>query len=124
MSGAGMGVVLAGPFKTVDRASVRDVEPGLFRGRSFTTGCTVDIQHTFESLHAHVALDGDIPLRPGDRVSVHGPVIHVPYGESVMLRRQATVYRAPFAVRVMVRLRSWFQLLELYEVSFSEEVRL
>jgi|GEM_PF-126446 len=97
---------------------------GLFRRTRFDIGCTVDIQHTFESLHAHVELDHDVPLRPGDEVIVHGEKIHVPYGETALFRRRATVIRATWAQRVWARVRSEFEVLELYEVSFSEETRL
>ena len=49
--------------------------------------CTVEIEQTSESLHAHVELDGDIEIRPGDEVIVHdAPTEH-------RLRRDAQ--RAP-----------------------------
>ena len=34
--------------------------------------CTVHVVNTFESLAAHVELDGDVKVRPGDEVLVHG----------------------------------------------------
>ena len=36
--------------------------------RSVVTPCTIEIEHSERSLHAHVALDGEPELRPGDRV--------------------------------------------------------
>ena len=50
--------------------------------RRFDTGCLVEVIHRFEELGAHVRLDGDVALRPGDRVTVHGPQIRVPFGEA------------------------------------------
>ena len=55
--------------------------------------CTIEIVHTWESLRAHVDLDG-IDVGPGDAVHVHGAEIAVPYGESVTLHRMATVTKA------------------------------
>ena len=40
--------------------------------------CTVHVVNTFESLAAHVELDGDVKVRPGDEVLVHGQEIRVP----------------------------------------------
>lgn len=94
--------------------------PRLLRPRcTFDVPCTIDIENTFESLHAHVELDGDITLAAGDQVLVHGSTIRVPYGEKVKLRRNATITRAGIVDRVLTKLRAWFELTELYEVSFS-----
>ena len=35
--------------------------------KSFDVPCTVEIEQTSETLHAHVVLDGDIDIKPGDR---------------------------------------------------------
>ena len=40
---------------------------GPVRARSFDVPCTVEIEQTSETLHAHVVLDGDIEIKPGDR---------------------------------------------------------
>ncbi len=87
--------------------------------RTQQTGCTIDIEHTERSLHAHVELDGAIPLRPGDRVRVHGAPIRVKFGERLVLRRQATVERAGWLGRHWTKLLARFELAELYEVGFS-----
>lgn len=87
--------------------------------RSFDIGCTIEVEHTNEHLHAHVALDGDLALAPGDKVSVHGASIRVPFGEKLVERRTATVTRATALGRAWTRLRARFELAELYEVSFS-----
>ena len=42
--------------------------------------CTIEIENTFESLHAHVDLDGDLAMNAGDEVLVHGEPVRVPYG--------------------------------------------
>ena len=39
--------------------------------KSFDVPCTVEIEQTSETLHAHVVLDGDIQIQPGDEVRVH-----------------------------------------------------
>ena len=81
--------------------------------------CTIEIEHTERSLHAHVELDGDLALQPGDRVRVHGDPIRVRFGESLLLRRDATVERAGWLERQWTRLAARFELSELYEVSFT-----
>ena len=96
----------------------------LLRKRRITTPCTVEVSHTFESLHAHVILDGDIEIRPGDEVLVHGQEIHVPYGEVRTERREATVTRATLLERLWTRATGDLEFIELCEFSFSEEVRL
>ncbi len=83
------------------------------------TPCTIEIEHTEESLHAHVDLDQQFDLRPGDRVQVHGDPIRVAFGEKLLLRREATVERAGWLERQFTRLASRLELSELYEVSFT-----
>ncbi len=87
--------------------------------RTEQTPCTIEIEHTERSLHAHVELDGAIALRPGDRVRVHGEAIRVVFGERLVLRRDATVERAGWLERQWTRLAARFELLDLYEVSFT-----
>ena len=87
--------------------------------RSMVTPCTIEIEHTERSLHAHVALDGEPELQPGDRVRVHGDPIRVRFGETLTLHRQATVERAGWLERCWTRLTARFELSELYEVSFT-----
>lgn len=92
--------------------------------RSFEVGCTVRVINTFESLEAHVELDGDVKIEPGDEVKVHGEPIIVPYGESVSLRRNATVRRAGPIERLWTRMTGDLEFMELCEFSFSEERQL
>jgi hypothetical protein len=91
----------------------------LFARARRDTHCTIEIEHSDESLHAHVDLDDENDLRPGDRVLVHGAPIHVSFGEKLVLRRNATVERAGWLERQWTRWASRFELSELYEVSFS-----
>ena len=94
--------------------------PSLFRSRTTATvPCTIEIENTFESLHAHVELHGAAPVEAGDEVLVHGDMIRVPYGQKVVLQRQATVTRANGLQRMLTILAAHFELTELYEVSFS-----
>lgn len=87
--------------------------------RLMQMGCTVEVEHSDESLHAHVALDGDPVIRPGDEVQVHGEPIHVAFGERRTFRRMATLRRASFLERAWTRFTAGFELSELYEVSFT-----
>jgi hypothetical protein len=86
----------------------------------FDVGCTVEVSHRFESLHAHVDLDGDVEIRPGDRVRVHGAAINPPYGEVVTERRTATVTRATWPERLWTRLTGNLECMELLDVSFTD----
>ena len=88
--------------------------------RSFETDCTVEIEHSAESLHAHVTLDGDVEIRPGDEVTVLGEPIRPAFGERVTLRRRARVKRASRLGDWLARLLGRFEITELFETSFSE----
>jgi len=96
----------------------------MFSRESFDVGCTVDVQNTFDSLHAYVELDGDMAIEPGDEVIVHGKPIEVPYGEHVVLQRTATVRRAHWLERAWTRMTGDLEFMELCEFSFSEEATL
>ncbi len=95
---------------------------GLFKlgARSFETACTVRVSHTFESLYAHVDLDGNIPIHPGDQVLVHGAAINPPFGEIQVERRVATVTRAGLLERAWTRLTGDLDCLSLLDVSFTD----
>lgn len=88
--------------------------------RRFDVGCTIEIEQTGESLHAHVTLDGDIAIRPGDEVTIHGAPVRVAFGDTVNLRRTATVVRAGALKRLMTKAAGYLELTELYDVSFSD----
>jgi hypothetical protein len=83
--------------------------------------CTVNVVNTFEFLGAHVELDDDIKIQPGDEVLVHGEELRVPYGESRTERRKATITRANWLERKWTELTGNLEYMELLEFSFSEE---
>jgi hypothetical protein len=85
----------------------------------FDTPCRIEIEQTAEQFHAHVRLAGDIVLHPGDSVRVHGTPIEVKFGQSLAIDRIATVTRAGPLARMWVRFAAYFDLTELYEVSFT-----
>jgi predicted RNA-binding protein len=88
--------------------------------RSFDVPCTVEIEQTSETLHAHVTLDGDVDIRPGDEVLVHDAPTAVVFGERLVVRRTATVLRGGALARLRAKIEGYLELTELYEVSFSD----
>lgn len=86
--------------------------------------CTVEISHKFESLHAHVRFNNGAVVYPGDEVQVEGPEIMAPFGEIVSEDREAIITRASQVERLWTRLTGDFEVMELCEFSFSEEVTL
>jgi hypothetical protein len=88
------------------------------------TPCVIEVENTFESLHAHVKLEGGLTLNPGDEVLVHGAPVEVPFGEKAMFERVATVTRAPWWERAWTRATGDLEFMELCEFSFSERTRL
>jgi hypothetical protein len=94
------------------------------RRQEIKVPCTVEIEHSADSLHAHVELDGNPDIRPGDQVIVHDAPTDVPYGERIFVRRTATIVRAGLVERAWTKFAGHLELTELYEVSFSERRRL
>ncbi|MCK0151321.1 hypothetical protein MWU54_14865 [Marivita sp. S6314] len=86
--------------------------------------CTVEISHCFESLHAHVRFNNGAVIYPGDEVKVQGPEIMAPFGEVVSEDREAIIVRASKLEQLWTRMTGDFEVLELCEFSFSEEVTL
>ena len=97
---------------------------GIFTKRRDTAPCTVEISHKFESLHAHVRFNNGAVVHPGDSVQVEGPEIRAPCGEIVREDRTAVITRANALERLWTRWTGDFEVMELCEFSFSEEVRL
>lgn len=87
--------------------------------RILNVPCTVEIENSAETLHAHVTLDG-YEVGPGDEVIVHGAPTHVPFGEKIVARCHATVTRARPIDRLKATIEGYLELTELYEVGFSE----
>jgi hypothetical protein len=91
----------------------------LFSSQAFDTPCRVEIEQSAEHFHAHVELEGNVPIYPGDQVRVHGAPIMVAFGEKVVFNRMATVQRAGLLRRAWTKFTGYFELAELYEVSFT-----
>ena len=87
--------------------------------RVIETPCTIEIEQTHDCFHAHLVLDGDIAIGPGDQVKVHGEPIRILFGEKRTERRRATVTRAGMMRRLWTRATARFAMSELYEVSFT-----
>ena len=87
--------------------------------RVFETPCTITIEQSPEHFHAHVELPEHIEMEPGDKVRVNGEPISIPFGSKQVFERTATVTRAGPVNRALTRLAAYFDLAELYEVSFN-----
>jgi hypothetical protein len=85
---------------------------------SFETPCTITVEQSSEHFHAHVELDGEVAMEPGDKVRVHGAPIQIPFGTRQVFERRATVTRASPLMRALTKVAAYFDLSELYEVSF------
>jgi hypothetical protein len=97
---------------------------GLLVGReTVDVPCTIDVEHTPDSLHAYVDLQG-VEVGPGDEVVVHGAPVDVGFGEHVVCQGRATVTRAGWLDRMWTQLTGHLELTELYEVSFTDTRRL
>jgi hypothetical protein len=85
----------------------------------FDTPCRIAVQHDADALHAHLELPDGLEMGPGDRIKVHGAPIIVPFGTSVTIDRTATVEVAGPLRRAWTHVIAYFDMAELYEVSFS-----
>lgn len=93
----------------------------LFREKE-TAPCTVTVSHRFEELSAHVRLDNGAVINPGDTVQVQGPEIMAAFGELIEEKRTAVITRASKIEQLWTRATGDFEVMELCEFSFSEEV--
>ena len=89
-----------------------------FTRRRLDVPCTIEVEHTPRSLHAHVDLQG-IEVGPGDTVLVHDAPTRVGFGERVLRESHATVVQAGPLDRLWTRFTAFLELTELYEVSFT-----
>lgn len=87
-------------------------------GRSIEVPCTVDIERSFDSLHAHAIPEG-VMLRPGDRVVVHGVPAGIDHGQAVRFTCRATVHRAGWLERTWTEATAVLELAELYHCGFE-----
>jgi hypothetical protein len=79
--------------------------------------CEIDIEQTWESLHAH-AIPQDVEIEPGDVIIVHATEANAAC-ERYTGQASATLIRAGFWRRHWTRFSSIFELAELYEVGFQ-----
>ena len=86
--------------------------------------CTIEVSHTFDSLHAHVRFNNGTIVNPGDEVNVQGDPVKAPYGEVITEDREATIIRATPLERLWTRMIGKLEFMEICEFSFSEEVSL
>ena len=91
----------------------------LFARRHFEWPCTVEVEHTADSLHAHVELDYGFDAEPGDEIQLVDAPRFVPLGAKFSVRGKAIVTRASAWERAWTRLVGYLELTELYDVSFS-----
>ena len=98
-------------------SAIKSKAPGT--ARVFEVGCTITVEQSPEHFHAHVDLPDDVVMEPGDKVRVHGAPISIPFGSREVFHRKATVTRAGPVMRALTRLAAYFDLAELYEVSFN-----
>lgn len=92
--------------------------PAFWR-QTLDVGCRIEINHTPERFGAHVHLDGDPVIAPGDRVCVYGEPIEIVAGQDLEVRRRARIERATALGRAWTRLKGRFEIAELFEVSFT-----
>lgn len=87
--------------------------------RSFNLPCRISVEQSADHFHAHVELADNVAIEPGDKVRVHGDPIQISFGETAVFDRVATVTRAGPLLRAWTRAAAYFDLKELYEVSFN-----
>jgi len=87
-------------------------------GQRLDVPCTVEIEHSFDSLHAHAIPEG-VELRPGDQVIIHGAPTAVAYGTAGSYPCRATVIRAGVFTRLWTQYSAIFELTELYHCGFE-----
>lgn len=80
--------------------------------------CTVDLEATHDHFHAHVDLKG-VEVNEGDAVLVHNTPDRIPFGTVRTFESTATVYRASWFKRQLVRLFGSSEISALYEVGFE-----
>lgn len=103
-------------------AVTRSSDPSGFTppdARVFDAPCTITVEQSTEHFHAHVELPETVQIEPGDKVRVHGAPISIPFGSREVFERTATVTRAGPIKRALTKFAAYFDLAELYEVSFN-----
>jgi len=85
------------------------------RGGTQLLPCTLDVEQTFDSLHAHVELEGVNDICPGDEITVQGERVEVAFGEKFTLHRQATLRRAGPLESLWMRIKGDLEVLDLLD---------
>ena len=80
--------------------------------------CTLDLEATQETFHAHVVIEGVAP-NEGDSVLVHSAPTRIAPGERRTLRSRATVFQASSLRRWWTRRIGTSEITSLYEVGFE-----
>jgi len=86
--------------------------------RSERVPCTLDLEATHDQFHAHADL-GSVEVNEGDAVLVHGAPSRVAFGEKRTVSTTATVSRASWPRRLLVRVLGTSHVTDLYEVGFE-----
>lgn len=86
--------------------------------RSERVPCTLDLEATHDQFHAHADL-GTVEVNEGDAVLVHGAPSRVAFGEKRTVTTTATVSRASWPRRLLVRVLGTSHVTDLYEVGFE-----
>lgn len=86
--------------------------------RTIEVPCTVDIENSFDSLHAHAIPEG-VEIAPGDTVIVHAAPPSPAYGDVATLATRATVIRAGWLERQLTPVLALAELSELFNVGFE-----
>ena len=86
--------------------------------RSERVPCTLDLEATHDQFHAHADL-GSVEVNEGDAVLVHGAPTRVAFGEKRTVTTTATVSRASWPRRLLVRVLGTSHVTDLYEVGFE-----
>ncbi|MEO0690866.1 MAG: hypothetical protein AAFY51_11275 [Pseudomonadota bacterium] len=87
--------------------------------RVFDVPCTITVEQSPEHFHAHVDLPDGVLMEAGDKVRIHGSPISIPFGSREIFERTATITRAGPLKRALIKAAAYFDLAELYEVSFN-----
>lgn len=90
-----------------------------FWRQTLEVGCQIEIDHSADNLGAHLTLDGDPEIGPGDRVRVVGDPIEVKFGDHFTVRRRAIIERATPLGRIWTKFTGHFEMAELYDLNFT-----
>ena len=90
----------------------------------FDVPCRIEVEHTFDSLHAHVELADGVVVHPGDQVEGAGRTDPRALRRARHVRAGCDCDARKLLERVWTRLTGRTEFMELLEFSFSERTRL